>query len=266
MLRLYVWLFVALLFGPLVLIVLFSFHSSPAQTFPMEGLSLIWYRKFFENHVLVTSLKHSLVVGTISTVVTTILGSMAALALPRLQGWIKDVFGVVTFAPIALPGLFIGIALLTLFAQLGVNRSLVTVTLAHVLLSLPFFVEACRSRLEYFDLSLEEAARDLGASAWDSFRLVTLPIIAPTLIGAAILSFAISFDEVIVTIFASGAETTLPIAIWSMMRQAMTPAINAASVLALSCLVFLIGLSALIGWLHRRSKLRSRQTPLELAA
>jgi ABC-type molybdate transport system permease subunit len=88
--------------------------------------------------------------------------------LARLQGWARAAFGAITFAPIALPGLFVGIALLTLFAQLGVNRSLVTVTMAHVLISLPFFIEACRSRLEYFDLSLEEAARDLGASAWDS--------------------------------------------------------------------------------------------------
>ena len=258
-LRAYVWLYVALLFGPLFLIVLFSFHSTPAQTFPMQGLSFIWYQKFFENHVLVESMKRSIMVAVSSTILTTIFGSMAALALARLQGWTKNAFGYITFAPVALPGLFIGISLLTLFSELGVSRSLVTVALAHVLISLPFFVEASRSRLEYFDLSLEEAARDLGASAWDSFRLVTLPIIAPTLIGAAILSFAISFDEVIVTIFASGSETTLPIAVWSMMRQAMTPAINAASVLALSCVVFLIGSFALIGWLHRRWKLGHRR-------
>lgn len=259
MLRAYVWLYVAILFGPLFLIVLFSFHSSPAQIFPMEGLSLVWYRKFFENHILVESMRRSVIVAVSSAALTTLIGSMAALALARLQGWAKSAFGYLTFAPVALPGLFIGISLLTLFSELGVNRSLVTVALAHVLISLPFFVEASRSRLEYFDLSLEEAARDLGASAWDSFRLVTLPIIAPTLIGAAILSFAISFDEVIVTIFASGAETTLPIAIWSMMRQAMTPAINAASVLALSCVVSVIVVFGLIGWINRKRKLSHRR-------
>ncbi len=259
MLRAYVWLYVGVLFGPLFLIVLFSFHSSPAQIFPMEGLSLIWYRKFFENEVLVQSLKHSLTVAVCCTIITTIVGSMAALALARLQGWVKDAFGYITFAPIALPGLFIGVSLLTLFAQLGISRSLVTVTIAHVLVALPFFIESCRSRLEYFDLSLEEAARDLGATAWDSFRLVTLPIISPTLIGAAILVFAISFDEVIVTIFTSGAETTLPIAVWSMMRQAMTPAINAASVLALSCVALLIGAFGLLNWQQRRWKLARRK-------
>jgi ABC-type spermidine/putrescine transport system permease subunit II len=263
MLRAYVWLYVAILFGPLFLIVLFSFHSSPAQTFPMEGFSLMWYERLFSDVVLVNSFKNSLIVATISTVVTTIVGSMAALALARLQGWARAAFGAITFAPIALPGLFVGIALLTLFAQLGVNRSLVTVTMAHVLISLPFFIEACRSRLEYFDLSLEEAARDLGASAWDSFRLVTLPIIAPTLVGAAILSFAISFDEVIVTIFTSGAETTIPIAIWSMMRQAMTPVINAASVAALALVVSLILAFAAIAWFSRRHKLGARQRSLE---
>ena len=258
MLRAYVWLYVSLLFGPLFLIVLFSFHSTPAQYFPMQGLSLVWYEKFFENHVLVESMRRSIIVAVSSTFLTTIIGSMAALALARLQGWSKSALGYLTFAPVALPGLFIGISLLTLFGQLGINRSLITVTLAHVLISLPFFVEASRSRLEYFDLSLEEAARDLGASAWGSFRLVTLPIIAPTLIGAAILSFAISFDEVIVTIFASGSETTLPIAVWSMMRQAITPAINAASVLALSCIVLLIGSFTIARWLHRRWKRQQR--------
>jgi ABC-type spermidine/putrescine transport system permease subunit II len=259
-LRAYVWLYVATLFGPLFLIVLFSFHSTPAQYFPIQGLSLIWYQKFFENPVLVESMRRSIIVAVSSTVITTVIGSLAALALARLKGWTKGAFGIITFAPVALPGLFIGISLLTLFSQLGVGRSLVTVALAHVLISLPFFVEASRSRLEYFDLSLEEAARDLGASAWDSFRLVTLPIIAPTLIGAAILSFAISFDEVIVTIFASGSETTLPIAVWSMMRQAITPAINAASVLALSCVVFVIAMFGLIGWLSRRRRLRHRRS------
>ncbi|HRX35181.1 MAG TPA: ABC transporter permease [Aestuariivirga sp.] len=260
MLRGYVWLYVFILFGPLLLIVLFSFHSSPAQTFPMQGLSLIWYRKFFDNHVLVESLKNSLIVATCSASLTTVLGSMAALALARLQGWKKNAFGFLTFAPVALPGLFIGVALLVLFAQFGISRSLVTVALAHTLISLPFFLEASRSRLDYFDLSLEEAARDLGATPWQSFRLVTLPIVAPTLIGAAILSFAISFDEVIITIFTSGERTTLPIAIWSMMRQAMTPVINAASVMALSCVVLVIGSFGLFGWARRRWSLGQRRS------
>lgn len=266
LLRAYVWFYVAVLFGPLALIVLFSFHSSPAQTFPFEGLSLRWYQAFFDNPVLVASLKNSLLVASVSTLLTTVIGSMAALALARLQGRMREAFGYITFAPIALPGLFIGISLLTLFSQVGLERSLLTVTLAHVLIMLPFFIEACRSRLEYFDLSLEEAARDLGASAWQSFRLVTLPIIAPTLIAAGILSFTISFDEVIVTIFTSGAETTLPIAIWSMMRQAMTPAINAASVLALSCVVLVIVAFAALGWLRQRSKLAGRKTNGQKAA
>jgi ABC-type spermidine/putrescine transport system permease subunit II len=263
MLRAYVWFYVAVLFGPLFLIALFSFHSSPAQVFPMQGLSLVWYREFFASPILVDSLKHSLLVGSISTIVTTIVGSMAALALARLQGRLKSIFGYLTFAPIALPGLFIGVSLLVLFSQLGVQRSLATVTLGHVVICLPFFIESCRSRLEYFDLSLEEAARDLGASAWQSFRLVTLPIIAPTLIGAAILSFAISFDEVIITVFTSGAQTTLPIAIWSMMRQAMTPTINAASVIALAFVVLMIGSAGCIGAMLRRSRVAVRRKTAE---
>lgn len=266
LLRAYVWLYVTVLFGPLALIVLFSFHSSPAQTFPMQGLSLMWYQRFFADHVLVHALTNSFIVAVSSTVLTALLGSMAALAIVRLEGWRKKIFGLLTFAPVALPGLFIGVALLILFAQFGISRSLITVTLAHVLIALPFFLEASRSRLDYFDLSLEEAARDLGATPWQSFRLVTLPIIAPTLIGASILCFAISFDEVIVTVFTSGAETTLPIAIWSMMRQVMTPAINAASVLALSCVLLVILLFGVLNLMRQRRKMTERRHAMERAS
>ncbi|MEZ5924202.1 MAG: ABC transporter permease [Hyphomicrobiaceae bacterium] len=259
MLRAYVILYVVVLFGPLFFIALFSFHSSGAMTFPMEGLSLTWYRAFFADHVFVESFKFSLIVGFTSTLVTTVVGSLVAIALARLKGWPKQALGFLTFAPIALPGLFIGIALLTFFGQIGMERTLKTVTIAHILIMLPFFIEASRSRLEYFDLSLEEAARDLGATPWNAFRLVTLPIIAPTLIGAAILSFAISFDEVIITVFVSGSESTLPLAIWSSLRRTATPIINAASVLALASVLLLILTFAVLGWWRRRRKIIGRQ-------
>lgn len=104
----------------------------------------------------------------------------------------RAAFSFLSFAPIALPGLFLGAALLVLFDRLGIYRSLLTVILAHTLFCLPFFIEAVRSRLSYFDLDLELAARDLGATRWQAFRLVTFPLLAPTLIGGPILSFALS--------------------------------------------------------------------------
>lgn len=258
MLRFYIWLYVAFLYAPIVVITLFSFHSSPALTFPFEGFSLRWYDKIFTDPTFLASLTNSLIVGAGAAAVTTVLGSLAALGLARLKGRVRSVFGLLAFAPVGLPGLFLGISLIILYAQIGLPRSLFTVVIAHVLFTLPFFIETMRSRVEYFDLGLEEAARDLGAGPFNTFRLVTLPIIAPTIAGAAILSFALSFDEFIITVFVSGNDTTLPLMIWSMMRRAVSPDINAASVLSLALSIGLILLGGLLVWYQRRLTIGAR--------
>ncbi|RUM20522.1 ABC transporter permease [Rhizobium vallis] len=252
MLRAYLSLYLVFLFAPIAIIVLFSFHSTPALTFPIEGLSLRWYAQLFDKPDFVASLWNSLKVGFYTAIATTILGTLAALALIRLKGKYKQAFELLNFAPIGLPGLFLGIALVTLFAAINLPRSLVTVTIAHVLFTLPFFVETMRSRINYFDHSLEEAARDLGASQIQTFRLVTIPILAPTIVGAAILTFALSFDEFIITVFVSGNDTTLPLYIWSMMRRTVDPSINAASVLALALSIVVLGVGGLTLWLQRK--------------
>lgn len=258
MLRIYVWLYVAFLYAPIAIITLFSFHSTPSLTFPFEGVSLRWYAKIFSDATFMASLQNSLIVGASTAAVTTVLGSLTALGLARLKGRVQTLFGLLAFGPVALPGLFLGIALVMLFSQIGLQRSLVTVTIAHVLFTLPFFIEAVRSRIEYFDLSLEEAARDLGATPFQTFRLVTLPIIGPTIGGAAILSFALSFDEFIITVFVSGNDTTLPLTIWSMMRRAVSPDINAASVISLGLSIGLILIGGLLVWYQRRMALSAR--------
>ncbi|GLK69876.1 ABC transporter permease [Hansschlegelia plantiphila] len=258
MLRAYIWIYVAFLYAPMAIITLFSFHSSPSLTFPFEGFSLRWYEKIFSDANFMHSLWNSVIVGAAAAAVTTVLGSLAALGLARMKGKTKAVFGLLAFAPVGLPGLFLGISLVILYAQIGLPRSLFTIVIAHVLFTIPFFIETMRSRVEYFDLGLEEAARDLGAGPLRTFWLVTLPIIAPTIAGAAILAFALSFDEFIITVFVSGNETTLPLLIWSMMRRAVSPDINAASVLSLSLSIGLILIGGLIVWYQRRKAIGSR--------
>jgi ABC-type spermidine/putrescine transport system permease subunit II len=258
MMRAYIALYVAFLFVPIGIIILFSFHASPALSFPFQGFSLRWYQDLFADKNFTDSIINSLKVGASTTVLTTVIGTFAALALARLRGQLKAMFGILNFAPIGLPGLFLGIALVVLFAQIGFQRSLVTVVIAHVLFTLPFFIEVMRARVEHFDLALEEAARDLGASPVQTFRMVTLPIIAPTIAGAALLVFALSFDEFIITVFASGNDTTLPLFIWSMMRRAADPSINAASVLALGISLAVLAGGGAILWQQRRKALASR--------
>lgn len=242
LLRLHIALVLTFLLVPILVVVLFSFHSSNALAFPFQGFSLRWYAEIFSNPILVSGIINSVIVALVTSVVVTLLGSMAALAFVRLPASLRGALGMISFAPIALPGLFLGISLLILFAMLHIQLSATTVVIAHVLFTLPFFIVAARARVEMFDLSLEEAARDLGATPWQSFRLVTLPIISPTLVGGAIMTFALSFDEFIITSFVIGTDSTAPMVLWSMMRRTVSPLINSVSTLAL--LVSLISVLA----------------------
>lgn len=258
MLCLYICVFLGFLFAPIVIITLFSFNATPSLVFPLEGFSLRWYHALFQNTNFLTSLVNSVKVGVAASIVTTVLGTLVGLALIRMPMRWRTALEVMTLAPIGMPGLFLGISLAVLFAQLGWARTLLTVTIAHVLFALPFFVEAMRSRITYFDHSIEEAARDLGASPAIAFWTVTFPILAPTIVGGAILSFALSFDEFIITVFVGGNDTTLPLFIFSMMRRTVDPSINAASVLAV--IVSLMAIAAAGGyfWLKRRTVLAAR--------
>ncbi|GAB1619899.1 ABC transporter permease [Pseudomonas sp. NGC7] len=252
MTRLFTYFYMLFLYAPIGLIVLFSFHSSPSLSLPFEGVSLRWYEAIFNSYDFRTSLYNSLIVAGASAVVTTILGTLSALALMRMKGRAKSTFAFLNFAPIAMPGLFLGIALVILFSLINLPRSLVTITIGHTLFTLPFFVESVRSRLEYFDLSFEEAARDLGASPIKAFWLVTLPIIGPTIAGAAILTVALSLDEFLITVFVTGTDTTLPLLILSMIRRAVDPSINAASVIMLGMTIGIIGVAGLVMTMRRR--------------
>ncbi|WP_343315356.1 ABC transporter permease [Brucella sp. BE17] len=250
MLRFIVWLTMAFLLAPLVIIVLFSFHASPSLSFPFTGFSLRWYGEIFGNDQLRSAVLKSLFIAFLTAVVTLFLGAAASLAWVRLGKVGRGIIEALCITPIALPGLFVGVALLTLFAQAGIQLSTVTIVISHVVLAIPIMIVAMRARLTLFDPSLEEAARDLGASQLQTFRRVTLPLIAPTLISSSILAFAVSFDEFVVTSFLAGTETTLPMYVWSMMRRTVTPLINAVSTLALGfSIIILLG-----AWLIQKAR------------
>ncbi|MFJ2684364.1 ABC transporter permease [Pseudomonas sp. NPDC087342] len=263
MLRLYVLAFLAFLFLPILVITLFAFHSTTAMSFPFEGFSLRWFEVILSDDNFVNSLKNSVIVATASSIATCLLGTFAALAIPRLSKRPKAAFSFLAFAPIALPGLFLGIGLLVLFDMLGVHRSLVTVTIAHTLFCLPFFIETVRSRVTFFDADLELAGRDLGAGPFAAFRLITLPILAPTLLGGTILSFALSFDEIVITVFVIGEQSTLPFYILSAMRRTVNPTINAASVLAMGMTLVLLLVAGVILGMQKRRAIQQRSADRE---
>lgn len=258
MLRIYVGAYLLFLAFPIMIITLFAFHASPALTFPFEGFSLRWFADLWADPNFISSLKNSVIVAVVASALTCILGTATALALIRLSPKPRAVLSFLSFAPIALPGLFIGASLLILFDQLGIYRSLLTVILAHTLFCLPFFVEAVRARVTYFDLDLELAARDLGATRWQAFRLVTLPLLFPTVVGGAILSFALSFDEIIITVFVVGEQSTLPFYILSLLRRTVTPLINAASVFAILFTLLVLLLAGSLLWLQAKREKAAR--------
>jgi ABC-type spermidine/putrescine transport system permease subunit II len=231
------------LFLPIALIVLFSFHSTPSLAFPFKGLSLRWYREVFIRADLIPALFNSLIVGGATTLISMTLGVLAGLGLTRSRSRFASIVGALTSLPILMPGLFLGVALLSLFAMLKIHLSLQTVVIGHTIYTIPYFILVIRSRLERFDLMLEEASRDLGANRFQTFRLVTFPIIRSSVVGASLLVFALSFDEFLITFFIIGSDSTLPMLIWSMLRRTINPSVNAVAtmILTFSLILILVG-------------------------
>ncbi len=258
LLRFVVYATLAYLLLPLVVIVLFSFNADQSFAFPIASYSLRWYAMIFQDPQLSQALVKSLIIAVATAFFTLVLGTAASLAWLRLGRFGRGVLEFLCITPIALPGLFIGVSLLVLAAQLGAGLSSVTIVISHVVLCVPMLMIAMKARLALFDRTLEEASRDLGASQIGTFRRITLPLIAPTLISCAILSFALSFDEFVVTSFVAGTETTLPMYIWSMMRRTVTPLINAISTLALLFSIAIMAIGLLVGRFKRASALSER--------
>lgn len=261
LLRAIVYATLCFLIAPILLIVLFSFNESQSLSFPITGFSLRWYAQVFQDAQLGKALLSSLNIAFWTAVTTLLIGTAASLAWLRMTPRGRSFLEVLTITPIALPGLFLGVALLVVFSQLGIKLSSITIILSHVLLTLPLLIVSMKARLALFDSSLEEASRDLGASIAQTFLRVTLPLIAPTLFACAILAFAVSFDEFVVTSFVAGTETTLPMYIWSMMRRTVTPLINAISTLALLFSILILVAAWAVGHLKRASAVADRETP-----
>ncbi|MEI2685736.1 MAG: ABC transporter permease [Cypionkella sp.] len=239
-------LILAFLYIPIAVLVAFSFNNSRSLSWPMSGFTLEWYRKLAENEQLITALQNSLYVALSATVLTLLIGVPAALALDRLEFPGKGIFRKLVLLPIALPGIITGISMLILFRLMGFGLSLETVIIGHATALLAVVVTQVYARLQRLPRSLDEASADLGAKGWQTFFLVTLPNIRTAVIGAGILSFTLSFDEIPVTFFLTGRDNTLPMYIWSTMRRGLTPEINAVGALIVAASILLILVSVLV--------------------
>lgn len=231
------------LYAPIAVLVVFSFNTA-RQTAMWDGFTLDWYRKLLGNDVLLRSVRNSLLVAGITTAVATVLGTLAALALGRYDFRGRRGTRALLYLPVIMPEVVLGAALLTFFGAVELRLSLWTVVIAHVVFSVSYVAIVVRARLSGLDPSLEEAARDLGAGPFETFRRVTLPLILPGIVASALLVFTLSIDDYVVTSFVAGVgSTTLPLHIYSMLKVGVTPEVNAVSTLLLAVTIVLIVLA-----------------------
>ncbi|MCC6457625.1 MAG: ABC transporter permease [Caldilineaceae bacterium] len=249
------WLIFIFFYAPILVLVLFSFNSGRYVS-QWEGFSLRWYATLLENEAIGLALRNSLIVATISTIVSTILATLVAVGMERFDFRGKTTMDSVLYLPIIIPDIAMAVMLLLFFAQAGQALGLIgfrfslglgTVILAHVAFNVAFVAVTVRARLAGFDRSLEEAASDLYANEWATFRHVTLPLIMPGILAGALLAFTMSLDDFVVTFFTSGpGSTTLPLRIYSMVKTGITPEINALSTLMLLASMVLVFVSLLL--------------------
>ncbi len=242
--RLFLAIVLIYLFAPVAVTVLFSFTTSPRLSLPIEGFTLDWYAAAFGDPLFPDALTHSIVLAVVTGIVAGALGVAFSFGVARLQRRDRGALLTASLAPAVVPGLVLGIALAVLFNAFGVTQGLRNAAIGHIVIALPFVVLTMNARLETFDFTTLEAARDLGASPGRTFLDITLPLIRPSVIGAVLLAMAQSLDEFVVTWFNIGNEQTLPVLIWGLLRRGINPSINALATVVLLALVALIALSS----------------------
>ncbi len=231
------------LYAPIAILVAFSFNAS-RQTAVWSGFTLDWYRQLLADPALFRAVRTSLVVASAATALAVLLGTPAALALARRDFPGKRATQALLYLPVIIPEVVLGAALVTFFGVVGLRLSVVTVVIAHVVFSVSYVAIVVRARLAGLDPALAEAARDLGASPFETFRRVTLPLALPGILAAALLVFTLSIDDYVITSFVAGVgATTLPLHIYSMLKVGVTPEVNAVSTLLLAATIALIVLA-----------------------
>jgi spermidine/putrescine transport system permease protein len=237
----------AFLYLPIAVLILYSFNGEGVGGFPPHNLTLEWYRTLFADEAIWDSVLNSLQVAVAAMVISLAFGVPAALALERAQFPGKALFRRLVLLPLILPGIITGLSLLMLFNLFHTNLSLLTVTLGHGTALISVATTEVFAGLQKLDRSQEEASLDLGANYWQTFWRVTVPNLKLPIIGAALLIFTLSMDEIAVSFFLIGRDNTLPLEIWGRLRRGITPEIN-----AISAIIFVFSLVAIVLWYRLR--------------
>jgi spermidine/putrescine transport system permease protein len=235
------------LYIPIIVLVVYSFNASRYASGAWRGFTFGWYAELFANEAIGSALKNTLIVAGASTLISTLFGTMVALAMERHDFRGKLAFDALLYLPIIIPDIAMAVMLLLFFVLSHTRLGLISIIISHVAFNISFVAVVVRARLAYFDITLEEAAQDLYADEWQTFRRVTLPLIMPGILGGALLAFTLSIDDFVITFFTAGpGSTTLPLRIYSMVKLGVTPEVNALSSMMLVASITLVMLSLLL--------------------
>lgn len=227
----------AFLYVPLIIVIIYSFNDSRLNA-EWVGFTFKWYQVLFQDRPMLQAAWNSLLIALVTSFFATVFGTLAGLAMHKYK---LKVLPLLVLTPLALPEILMGVSLLIFFVMLNMTLGMVSIALAHISFCIGFVAIVVRSRLAGMDESLVEAARDLGASPLTAFRLVTLPLIMPGVIAGALMAFTLSIDDFVITFFTAGAgASTLPLQIYSMIKIAVTPEVNAISTLLMLLTLALI--------------------------
>lgn len=230
---------------PIIILIVFSFNSQKLNV-TWENFSLHWYKVLINDQDVLLATRNTLLVATVSTFVSTVIGTLAALALQRYRFWGYTFSESTLYIPVIIPEVVMGISLLAFFSLISFTLGLGTIILAHIAFNIPFVALVVRARLHGFDKSIEEASMDLGANELTTFWRVTLPTIMPGVLSGALLAFTLSLDDYVITYFTAGpGSTTLPLRVFSMVRFAVTPEVNALSTIWIMTIFVLLLISQL---------------------
>ncbi|WP_454052003.1 extracellular solute-binding protein [Clostridium sp. Marseille-Q7071] len=260
--KIYAALVYGFLYLPILVLVVFSFNKSKLNA-TWSGFTLDWYRSLLNNAQILEALKNSLIIAFVSTFFAVVIGTLAAIGMYRYKFKGKKVMEGLLYIPVVIPEIVMGISMLAFFSLLNLEAGLLTLILAHITFCIAYVIIVVRARLDGFDIALEEAALDLGATPWQTLTKVTLPVISPGIIAGGLLAFTLSLDDVIISFFASGPDSnTLPLKIFSMVKFGVTPEINALSTVMM---VFTLSM-VLIAEGIRKNALKNKKIKKALSA
>ena len=252
--KIYLGIIFFLMYLPVAVVIIFSFNESKLPV-RLTGFSLQWYEKLFADSAMMEALVNSLILGVASCAVSAVIGTLGAVGLSRIHWKTKGALEYISILPLMIPEIILGMVLMAFFYMLNLPFGMLTLLIGHTVFCVPYILMEVKARLVGMDPSLEEAARDLGATSMRAFLDVTLPLIMPAVASGSLLAFAMSMDDVVISIFINGPRlSTLPIKVYTQIKTGVTPEINALCTIMLAFTVGILLVYSLVKKLRRRSQ------------